>query len=156
MKSFANWMTVVFMVMFWGLRVIIAYMAGAEKSFILQPIDLTVEIVILFITLVCIALVIKRKKIGGIIYLISYIGYFGTDLFKVLTPVLKGEPFNASMGLNAFVSILGVILSIVVMMDLLADNVKKKEDKDTDWFYANKEFDRNLDDRDDKNNYRIL
>ena len=30
------------------------------------------------------------------------------------------------------------------------------KDKKTDWFYRNEEFDRKLDDRADKNNYRTM
>ena len=82
MKSFANWMIVMFMGLFWIFRVVVAYMAGNEKSFFVTPIDLTTEIVLLFVTLICIVLVIKRVLFGGILYLISYGGYFGVSVFN--------------------------------------------------------------------------
>lgn len=156
MKSFANWMIVTFMIMFWLLRVVVTYMVAFGKSFPVTPINQEAEIVLLFVTLICIALVIKRKHIGGIIYLISYYAYFGADLVKTLGPVFKGESINVNIGLTAFMSAIGVVLATVVMMDLLADKTKKKEDKQTEWFYANKDLDRQKDDRDDQNNYRIL
>lgn len=156
MKSFANWMIVTFMIMFWIFRVVIVYMVDFGKSFPVQPINITAEKVLLFVTLICIALVIRRKHIGGIIYLLSYYGYFGADLFNTLAPVFKGQAMNVNIGLTAFMSIIGVVLATVVMMDLLSDKTKKKEDKQTEWFYANKDLDRKTDDRDDKNNYRIL
>ena len=51
MRSFANWMIVTFMAMFWGFRVFITYMATSGSDFLVKPIDTTVEIVLLFITL---------------------------------------------------------------------------------------------------------
>ncbi len=156
MKSFANWMIVMFMGLFWIFRVVVAYMAGNEKSFFVTPIDLTTEIVLLFVTLICIVLVIKRVLFGGILYLISYGGYFGVSVFNAFKPMLSGESFNISMGFNTFISALAIILAIVVLIDLLADKTKKPANKDTEWFYANKDFDRQIDDRADKNNYKTL
>ena len=43
---------------------------------------------------------------------------------------------------------------IKVLLDKNRKNNPK--DKKTDWFYQNEEFDRKLDDRADKNNYRTL
>lgn len=156
MRSFSNWMIAIFMIMFWLFRVVVVYMVDFGKSFPVQPINITTEKILLFVTLVCIALVIRRKHIGGIIYLISYYSYFGADLFKTLGPIFKGESMNINIGLTAFMSAIGVILATVTMMDLLADKTKRKEDKDTEWFYANKDLDRQKDDREDTNNYRIL
>ena len=46
----------------------------------------------------------------------------------------------------------------VLVNDLLLDKNRKEnpKDKKTDWFYKNEEFDRKLDDRADKNNYRTM
>ena len=76
MRSFANWMIVTFMAMFWGFRVFITYMATSGSDFLVKPIDTTVEIVLLFITLACIILVIKRQLFGGILYTVANVGYF--------------------------------------------------------------------------------
>ncbi len=157
MRSFANYMTVMFMIMFWAFRIVVAVMAGMNNSFIVSPLDNTIEIILLFITLVCIALVIKRKLFGGVLYFASYIGYFGVDLYnKAIKPLLNGDEMTIASGLSTFVSLLAVILAIVVLMDLLADRTKRPADKKTEWFYASKETDRQLDERADKNNYRTL
>jgi hypothetical protein len=58
------------------------------------------------------------------------------------------------MGMDLFFSILGVVMALVVMINFLADHLKQPIQKDTDWFYENKEFDRKLDSREDRNNYR--
>ena len=41
------------------------------------------------------------------------------------------------------------------MIDLLADHLKKPDDKKTEWFYNNKDLDRKVDEREDKNHYRL-
>lgn len=60
--------------------------------------------------------------------------------------------------LSLFVSFLGVVLPIFVLFDWLLDKNKKDNptDKKTDWFYKNEQYDRKLDDRADKNNYRTM
>lgn len=156
MKTFANYLTVVFMGMFWIFRVIVAYMAGNEISFAVAPLNLTVEIILLFISLICIVFVIKRELIGGVIYLVANFGYYGVYLYNSVLPIIKGNQVTVANGLNSFISLVAVILSIVVVMDLLSDKTKKRADKQTEWFYDNKDLDRKLDDRADKNQYRTM
>ena len=54
MKSFSSWMILMLMAIFWILRVIVAVTDGMSVEFFLQPLDQTVEIVLLFVTLFCI------------------------------------------------------------------------------------------------------
>lgn len=157
MRSFANYMIVIFMIMFWGFRLVTAVMAANGESFIVSPIDINIEIALLFITLVCIVLVIKRKLFGGVIYFTAYLAYFGVDLYRVaIKPMLDGESLTLSTGLSTLVSLVAVILATCTLIDLLADKKKRPVDKKTEWFYTSKETDRKLDERADKNNYRIL
>ena len=60
--------------------------------------------------------------------------------------------------INVLFSLVGVALPLFTFFDLLLDKNRKNnpKDKKTDWFYNNKDFDRKLDDRADKNNYRTL
>ena len=64
------------------------------------------------------------------------------------------------MGQSAdlMLSIIGIIIPLAVLIDLLLDRGRKEHpvDKKTDWFYKNEKFDRELDERADKNNYRTL
>lgn len=155
MRTFANWMVAMFMIMYWGFRVVVAYQAANYAEFFVQPINLTVEIILLFVTVVCIILVFKRKLIGGIIYFLSYLAYFGTDLFKAIMPVFSGEDVSVDY-MSAFTSFLAIVLAFAVLLDLAVDKGRKPKDKKTDWFYTNKEYDRQFDDRADRNNYRTL
>lgn len=155
MKTFANWMLLIFMFMFWALRVMVAYMDALGKEFITKPIDSTTEIVILFVTLVCMILVAKRKIVGGFIYVVVYLGYFGVSLFNQIVPAIKDGSFSISAGMDIFLSAIAIILSLLVLMDLLGDKAKRPDDKKTEWFFKNKDYDRKLDDREDRNNYKL-
>ena len=55
-------------------------------------------------------------------------------------------------------SMLGIILPLAVLIDLLLDKNRKNnpKDKKTDWYYGNEKYDRKMDERADKNNYRTL
>ncbi|MEI3356427.1 MAG: hypothetical protein V8R81_05180 [Clostridia bacterium] len=161
MKNFSTWLLVLFMIMFWILRVVVAL--GAELKWDLnglEPLNMQMEIGLLFLTLVCIILVIKRKLVGGLIYLLSYGMYYGVFVFNNLenlqNAVEGGVDINLYMQL--FVSLVGIIIPVAVMLDLFADKNRKvhPKDKKTDWFYDNEQFDRKMDERADKNNYRTL
>ena len=161
MKNFSTWMLVMFMIMFWVFRVIVAL--GAELNWDLggiEPLNQQMEIILLFVTLVSLLLVVKRKIIGGLLYLLSYGMYFGIDLVNNAQNLLTAMETQTDVNtyINLFMSLIGMIIPIAVMLDLLMDKGRRNhpKDKKTDWFYDNEEFDRKMDDRADKNNYRTL
>ena len=157
MKNFSTWMLVMVMVMFWVFRVIVAVMPefGTTLGGI-APLNQNLEIILSFVVLVCIVLIVRRKLIGALIYLLAYGMYFGVDVINNIQTVLNGASMETA--LNVFISIIGIILPIAVLADLLLDKGRKAnpKDKKTDWFYQNEEYDRKLDDRADKNNYRTM
>lgn len=133
MKNFSTWLLVLFMIMFWILRVVVAL--GAELKWDLnglEPLNMQMEIGLLFLTLVCIILVIKRKLVGGLIYLLSYGMYYGVFVFNNLenlqNAVEGGVDINLYMQL--FLSLVGIIIPVAVMLDLLADKNRKVHPKD--------------------------
>ena len=71
-------------------------------------------------------------------------------------PLIRGNQLSVANGLNTFISLIAVLLSVIVLMNLLTDKTKKPVDKQTEWFYANKDLDRKLDERADKNQYKTL
>ena len=157
MKKFSTWMLVMVMVMFWVFRVIVAVMPefGTTLGGI-APLNQNLEIILSFVVLVCIVLIVRRKLIGALIYLLAYGMYFGVEVINNIQTVLNGASMETA--LNVFISIIGIILPIAVLADLLLDKGRKAnpKDKKTDWFYNNEQFDRKLDERSDKNNYRTL
>ncbi len=163
MKNFSTWMLVMFMGMFWMLRIAIAFCYGIGGDFGgMTPFNETMEVILLFVVLLCMILIVKRKMVGALIYLLSYGIYFGANLTTGISTLISAssEVSIAEMGtyLNTFVSLIGIILPIAVLLDLLMDKGRKAnpKDKKTDWFYKNEKFDRELDERADKNNYRTL
>ena len=160
MKNFSTWLLACFMVMFWAFRAIVTLMAELHQDFGgIVPLNKTLEIILLFVVLVCIVLVVKRKMVGALMYLLSYGIYFGTDILKNINTMIEMEgQLPATIFMNLFVSFIGLILPIAVLLDMLVDRNRKNnpKDKKTDWFYKNEKFDRQLDERADKNNYRTL
>ncbi len=158
MKSMGSYLLVFFMAMFWVFRIIVAFTATMGMNFPFQPIDRTLEIILLFVTLICIILVVKRKLVGGLLYLLGYGLYFGVDLYNTVVAVINGATIEFSQYAVILMSFIGVVLPICVVFELLLDKNRKAHpvDKKTDWFYKNEQFDRKLDERADKNNYRTL
>ena len=158
MKNFSTWMLVMFMAMFWAFRVIVAIMPefGTTLGGI-TPMNSQLEIILCFVVLVCMVLVVKRKIVGALIYLVGYGMYFGVDVAKNIGTIMSGES-TMTNNFNVFISLIAIILAFAVLFDLLLDKGRKAnpKDKKTDWFYNNEQFDRKLDDRADKNNYRTL
>ena len=137
-----------FVIMFWVFRIIVAFTTTMGIDFPFQPINQTIEIILLFVTLVCIILVVKRKLVGAILYLVGYGLYFGTDLYNIFVAVANGVSLEITQYATILVSFIGIILPICVVFELLLDKNRKAHpvDKKTDW----------LDERADKNNYRTL
>jgi len=150
-----------FMIMFWVFRIIVA-LAGELHWDLggIAPLNQTFEIVLLFVALLSLVLVIKRKIAGGLIYLLGYVMYFGVDVVNNIQVIMSAVEGNVEINAyaNLFISLVGIILAVAVMLDLLMDKSRKNnpKDKKTDWFYTNEQYDRQLDERADKNNYRTL
>lgn len=159
MKKFSTYLLVMFMALFWILRIIITVMAQLGKDFMgIIPINETFEIILLFAFLLCAILVVKRKLIGALLYLTLHAIYFGGDITEKIGILSRGETLTMGQATDLMFSIVGIILPLAVLIDLLLDRGRKEHpvDKKTDWFYKNEQFDRKLDDRADKNNYRTL
>ena len=58
MKNFSSWLIAMFAFMFWGLRLVGTVMTSLGESFMFEPTDLTMEVVLLFITFIRICFII--------------------------------------------------------------------------------------------------
>ena len=74
MRNLSTGLLVMFMAMFWVFRIIVAftYELGIDFGGI-TPLNTNLEIILLFVTLLCMVLVVKRKIIGALIYLLGLI-----------------------------------------------------------------------------------
>lgn len=157
MQKFSTWMIIALDVIFWLLRVIAAYTYAMGIDFMIQPIDMNMEITMIFVALFSFILIVKRKFLGTVIYMIGYFGYFGVALFNNLQQMMTvGGMIDDYV--NVLFSLIGVALPLFTFLDLLLDKNRQLHptDKKTDWFYRNKKYDMQKDERVDKNNYRTL
>ena len=158
MKNFSTWLLIMFMVMFWIYRMVVAVLYELAIDFNgVVPMDMRTEVVLLFVVLLCLLFIVKRKLIGAFIYVIAYDLYFGIFLYNNLSEIISGQ-ISIANSMNAFISLVGVILPLAVLLDLLVDKNRKANPvyKKTDWYYKGDKYDRQLDERADKNNYRTL
>jgi len=141
-------------VAFWIFRVAIILCEKMEVTLPVSSYNSMIEIPILFISVICLVLIIKKNFIGSLVYFIMYAGYFSMD---IINNIGKMGDTNVSYILNVLVAFIGIVIALVNMIYILVSTNKKsdKSMKKTDWFYQNKKFDRELDERADKNNYRI-
>ena len=158
MKNLSSWLIVMFILMFWMFRILVAINGTMGMDFFVKPIDNNIEVILLFVVLLCVPFIFKRKLIGAIIYLISYGWYFGRGLIQNIMQIIKGETLGMDTYMSMFIALIAITLPIVAIFDILVDinRMKNPVNKQTDWFYKNEEYDRKLDERADKNNYRTL
>jgi len=151
-----GYMITTFAGVFWLFRVIVTLMYSTEAGFPIVPMDMTFEIVLLFVTFVCVILVAKRNMIGAIIYLIAQCSYFGVDAYKTIETIMNGQAQSANY-LTLFISLIAVVIPVLAVMDIGLSTGKKGSGKNrkTDWFYGTTDYDRNMDDRADKNQYKF-
>ena len=141
---------------FWLFRVIVSITYSMGANFPVVPLDFNIEIVLLFVTVICMIFIIKRNIFGALIYFVAYGYYFGNDLYNGIVNIINGET-GASSYLSLFISFIGVLIPFLIVLDIFFNKDRKTnvKNKKTDWFYKNEQYDRNLDDRADKNQYKF-
>lgn len=151
-----GYMITAFAGVFWVFRLIIMLLFTSDSGFPIVPMNVTFEVVLLFVTFACIILVAKRKMIGAVAYLIAQCAYFGVDAYKALEAITSGQAQTANY-LTLFISIIAVIIPILAIMNIGLSSGKRGNGKNrqTDWFYGTTDYDRNFDDRADKNQYKF-
>lgn len=135
MRSMTSYLLLMFMVMFWIFRVIVAITASLGIDIGFAPMNMNIEIILLFVTLVSIGLVGKRKLLGAIIYVASYSLYFGVDLYHIVMGIMAGSTTLTDYS-GAMASFIAVALSFTVFFNLLIDKNRTNHpvDKKTDCF----------------------
>ena len=157
MKNFSSWLIAIFALMFWGFRLIGTVLYSIGSNFLFAPSDMTMEIILLFITFICICFIIKRKLLAALIYLVCHFIYYGPTFINHFMQIIN-ETLSIDLYMATLFEFFGLVLEIAAIFDVLLDKSRKANpvDKNTDWFYKNKDYDRKLDERADKNNYRTL
>lgn len=143
-------------ILFWLFRVVVCLMSTIQAEFFATPLDLNLEIGLLFVTIICFVFIFKRNLIAATIYFGAYFAYFGTGLYNQFMQIQETgiSVVNSS---NTLVLIAGIIIPMLTFFDILLNKSRKGAggDRKTDWFFTNKDFDRQYDERADKNQYRL-
>ena len=162
MANFSTWLLAMFMVMFWMFRAIVALCTQFSIEFMgIVAYNFTWEVIIAFGTLLCILLVVKRKMIGSLLYLMLYGVYFGEHFITNIVTLIQGQgSFDISIAMNLFVDIVAILLAAFVLLDMLVDKGRKANpiDRKTDWYFKNEKYDEELkkrDQREDNNEYKF-
>lgn len=156
MTSLFSYLITMFGGMFWLLRVIVAVTYTLGVDFPIVPLDFNIEIILLFVTVICMIFIIKRNIIGALAYFVVYGLYFGNDLYNGVINIINGQTEIVDY-LAILISFIGVLIPFITVIDIALNKNRKGNgrDKKTDWFYTNEEYTRKLDERADKNQYKF-
>lgn len=162
MSNFSTWLLAIFMVMFWVFRAIVALCTQYSIDLLgLVAYDFNLEVIIAFATLPCIVLIVKRRMVGSLLYLVIYGAYFGEHLVANIIPLIQGQAaLTVDLSMNLLADLVAILLALFAVIDMLADKGRKANpiDKKTDWYFKNEKYDEELkerDQREDKNEYKF-
>jgi len=162
MANFSTWLLAMFMVMFWLFRAIVALCTQFSIDLLgIVAYNFNWEVIIAFVTLLCIVLVVKRKMLGSLLYLMIYGVYFGEHLITNIITIIQGQAtLTVDLSLNLIADLVAIALAIFVVLDMLVDKGRKANpiDRKTDWYFKNEKYDEELkarDQREDKNEYKF-
>jgi len=156
MLSMFSYLITIFAIMFWGFRAIVSLFFAISHPYFCEPINAGLEIALLFLTIPCMLFIIKRNLVAATIYFGMYAAYFGAAVYETVLNVMEVgmEVQNTSV---LIVNVIGVIVPLLTFLDILLNKNRRGHggDRKTDWFYKNKDYDREFDDRADRNQYKI-
>ena len=159
--AFSTILILIFMIMFWLFRAIVAVCTQYSIDIIgIFAYNLTLEISISFIIIICIVLVAKRKIIGALAYTLIYGIYFGEHFFNEFIKLINGQTLSIEMTSNLVCDLCAILLALFCLMDSIVLRVRNKDSKHktTEWYFEKNEYDKELekrDKRDDKNQYKF-
>ena len=142
-------------ILFLIVRLVVAICYSTGINIGMLPINPTIEIILLFVGIICILYIIKRNIFWAIVYFISYGLYFGNHLYQCILKVNAGE--MSILNISLYLSFLGVLIPFFTVMDILFNKERKGniDDPKTDWYYKNNKYERKHDDRADENQYKF-
>lgn len=162
MANFSTWLLAIFMVMFWLFRAIVALCTQFSIDMLgIVAYNFNWEVIIAFATLLCILLVVKRKMIGSLLYLMLYGVYFGEHFISNIITIVQGQAvLSTDIVMNLLADLVAILLALFVFLDMIVDKGRKANpiDRKTDWYFKNEKYDEELkarDQREDQNEYKF-
>ena len=157
MRTMSNYLIIMLTVLLFIFRLIVVFTTTMGIEFMVQSLNVNLEIGLLFVMLVCIILMTKNKLSGAVILLIASIAYYGPNLLEQIT-YLSSNSLGLETATDMIVSVLCLVIPIFAffIIAFAKEQEKRPVDKKTDFFYKNDAYDRKYDERADKNNYRTM
>ena len=85
--SMFSYLLTILGIVFWIFRTIITIMYTNGANFMIQPLNSALEIALIFATIPCMLLVLKRNIIGAAFYMAIYVSYFGTAIYNSINSI---------------------------------------------------------------------
>lgn len=157
MRTMANYLIIMFSVMLFIFRLIVVFTATMGIEFMVQPINVNYEIALLFVMIISIILMSKNKLSGAVILVIASLAYYGPSLLSQIT-YLSSNTVSIELAMQTIISVICVLIPIFAffIIAFAKEQEKRPVDKKTDFFYKTDRYDRQYDERADKNNYRTM
>ena len=156
--SILSFMISILSVVFWLFRFAVCIAATLELDFICEPLNMGLEIALLFATLPCFIFVFKRNIVGAAIYVAVYGMYFGNALYNTINQINPEQGLNVANQIDMVCAIVGIVLPVLTFIDILFNKHRRAivgGHKETDWYYNDDKYERNFDERADRNQYKI-
>ena len=156
MTTLLSYLLTFFGIIFWCFRVLTTVLYELDVDFFATPLNETLEIIVLFATLPCLLLVIKRNIVGAAAYLGIYGAYFGTALYNQFIGIQE-EGITIASASDTLVLVVGILIALFTFLDILLNKHRGNfgADAKTRWFYTNDKYDREFDERADRNQYKF-
>ena len=157
MRTMSNYLIIMLTVMLFIFRLIVVFTATLGIEFMIEPINISYELGLLFIMIVSIILMSKNKLSGPIILVIASLIYYGPSLILQIT-YLSSNAISIEVAMQTIISLICVLIPVFAffIIAFAKEQEKRPVDKKTDFFYKTDRYDRQYDERADKNNYRTL
>ena len=153
MNALFSYLLLFFSIIYWVFRVIVCLMASMQLDYFMSPYNITFEIPMLFAMVFCIVLIVKRSIIGPTVYLGMSFAYFGSSLYEKF---MSGVTINVNTAPVILLEAIGILIPLFMFFDILTNKNKMNfaEARKTEWYFGTDKYDRQYDERADKNQYR--
>ena len=138
MNALFSFLLLFLAIIYWVFRVVVCLMATMQLEFFMVA---------------CIVLIVKRNIVGPTIYLGLAFAYFGSSIYE---KIMAGAGMSLLGSSEVLLEVCGILIPLFMFFDILFNKNKMNfaEARKTEWYFGTDKYDRQYDDRADKNQYR--
>ena len=154
MNALFSFLLLFFAIIFWIFRVVVCLMATMQLEFFTVPYNTTFEIIMLFVMVFCIVLIVKRNIVGPTVYLGMSFAYFGSSIYE---RIMAGAGLDILANMDVILEFCGILIPLFMFFDILFNKNKMNfaEARKTEWYFGTDKYDRQYDERADRNQYKM-